>query len=666
MALATVILGFAPGLLDPFNAPKAAVLRLFGLPLLVWALVDAAVRRAAPAARWPRILDLAVLCWLAASSLSAVFGISPRLSLHGEIQQREGLLTVLALGGLYFAARRAHRRAAEARSTIHVVFGSAGLAAAYAMLQRAGLDPLAWTAVATYPAGDDAVLRPFGTAGNAVLLGGVLAPAFAACLAFALAPRQRAPWRLAALILIGAATAATLSRGALLALIGGAAVAAVVSVRTLGPGAAKRAAFVLASVFGVVAAWSAFALRAPLAARAAETLNPHAESAPARIEIAKSALAMWAHHPWLGVGPDAFGLAFPAWQTAALWRNGWIGIPAHAHSVPLQVLATGGALTAAAGALWIAALLIVLRPGAGRTDDADEVTLRIALLSCVAALWIGGGLNPVGLAGAAVFVVCSALAANLAQGSPASEKDGPLSPRAVTALVAALIVAAVVALPLAGELRGLAAANRAHHALLAAVAVPPGARSGPAHDAGRWAATATEHARGEDELWRLRTDAALAGLAASSGPGARDSLAADALASARVALALEPERAANLQRLGNALSARGEWAAADSAFDAANRRAPFDGLPLLDRYRSELLRGSPERALETARRIVELYPEEATGHAVEAGAWLALGRREEARRALAAALAARWDEDAGARREAARRFLRGLEADSVR
>jgi hypothetical protein len=228
-ALVAVVLGFVPGLLDPFNAPRAAVLRLIGLPLLAWVAVtgigrDARSRGVADSSG-SRVLDLAVLGWLAATIVSTIFGLSPRLSLIGEIQQREGLLTVLALGGLYFAARRSHRTVAQIQGTLRIVLAGAGLAAVYALLQRAGLDPVEWASTASYPVRGGSILRVFGSLGNAILLGAVLAAAFAIGLSGVMSSRRTSMWGVAVLILSGVATAATLSRSAYLALIAGTIVA---------------------------------------------------------------------------------------------------------------------------------------------------------------------------------------------------------------------------------------------------------------------------------------------------------------------------------------------------------------------------------------------------------------------------------------------------------
>src|SRR5204863_6145693 len=124
--------------------------------------------------------------------------------------------------------------------------------------------------------------------------------------------------------------------------------------------------------------------------------------------------------------------------------------------------------------------------------------------------------------------------------------------------------------------------------------------------------------------------------------------------------ALMPGRASNVERVGNALAVRalvtrmaaGNDApdvaalatAADSAYEAALRLAPTNGLIMMEQARAALMFGRPERALEIARRITALYPAEGTGHAAEAAALLTLGRDGAAAAALRRALAGHWDE----------------------
>jgi predicted Zn-dependent protease len=170
-----------------------------------------------------------------------------------------------------------------------------------------------------------------------------------------------------------------------------------------------------------------------------------------------------------------------------------------------------------------------------------------------------------------------------------------------------------------------------------------------------------------------------------AGRGAFDSpaaLAAQAERAARSALRLEPGRASNYQRLGSALAARAQLARAierergpdagaeasgplaieaDAAFAEAERRAPADALILTDHVTADLALGRADLALANARRIVALYPEAATGHALEAGALLELGRNDEARVALERARDGRWEAEDAERRAIVERLLEQLQ-----
>jgi Flp pilus assembly protein TadD len=98
----------------------------------------------------------------------------------------------------------------------------------------------------------------------------------------------------------------------------------------------------------------------------------------------------------------------------------------------------------------------------------------------------------------------------------------------------------------------------------------------------------------------------------------------------------------------------------EAQFNVAEFLAPSDGLLLVDRARAELSLGLSSEALATASRIVSLYPEAATGHALEGAAHLMLGDRDRARAALQLALDARWEEGSEAQREQAKWLLEHL------
>jgi hypothetical protein len=449
------------------------------------------------------------------------------------------------------------------------------------------------------------------------------------------------------------------------------------------PRAGRRAALALALAAIPAVLWGAFALRVPLLARLSEGARADVLSLPVRGEIARSALALWRAHPWLGSGPDTFGLVFPGVQTAALWRNAWLGMPVHADSVVLQTLATGGALGVVAGLAWLAA--IVLAKAAAwrvRRQRGGEV---LDVLAALTGLAVVGAMNPVGIAGAALFVVLSALL--VCCGAELHADGMPSGRRRWAAWLAGLAVSVALALASSREMSALAAAGRARDALDRVIVADEASRPSHLDQAVRHARGAAARAPGEDELWRLCCDAELA--LARDALAHRDSAAAASAASsaevaAHRALGLEPQRAANLQRLGNALALRarlgpgggssgdaGTLAArraepsadrVDSVFAEALRHAPVDGLILVDQARAQLELHQPERALITARRIVTLYPEAATGYALEAAARMMLGQRDRTRAALRRALAARWEEDADSERRAVKGYLRALEA----
>ena len=608
-------------------------------------------------------LGWSVLAWLAATALATVFSIAPRLSIAGEPSQREGLLTALALAGLALATPSAHRDERDVRSTLVVVLVCGVAAAAYAQLQLAGLDPIRWQGEHTY----DLVLRPAGPLGNPILLGIVLAAVLPLPLAWLAGRSARdsagdAAWLVPVAALVAASLVMTLSRGAWLAAAVGA--AASVALACAAGGSARRALWTSAASLAPALALAAFRAAGPIAARLTE--GAHGHSLEQRGDIARGALALWRGRPWLGVGPDAFGVAFPRVQEASLWRDEWVGVPTHAHAAWLQVLATLGIVGLLAGGAWLVAAALAWR-SAWRERSEARVTLA-AIAGALAALLAAGATNVVGLAGAALFVVCAALPDSLrARPEHAGARRPALRAGAPSAFPA---IAAAAMLVFAIE-RGA----REYSALAIAQPQRAPAPRGSVTDA-EWRAITAARAGdswraarrwpGEETLWRLACDASLAESDASPGPaGVTAALTAEG--AARRALALVPARATNVSQLANAVGARalrvGSTALADSAealFARATSLAPADGWLLVSRIRFELSRRDGEHALASARMLAELYPEAALGHSLSGAALLLLDRTDEARAELLRARGARWEEDAGEQRAALERLLAQL------
>jgi len=627
--------------------------------LLAWYAAEAVSARVAR----PAPFVWAVLGWVLAGVIGTAFSLAPHLSWAGELSQREGLMTTLALAGLALATAHAHRDERDVRGTLVVVFACGVAAAVYAQLQLAGLDPIHWQGQHTYATQGGVALRPAGSLGNPILLGIALAAALPLGLA-ALANRRTRPggypdaaWLVPTSALIAASLLMTLSRGAWLAAVAGAAVG--VAFACAAGGSPRRALWTSTASLAPAVLLGAVRAGGAIGARLAEGAASH--SLEARGAIAQGALALWRGRPWLGVGADAFGLAFPRVQPTALWREEWIGVPTHAHSAVLQVLATLGVAGGVAGVAWLVAAALAWARAWRERPDARATLAAIA--GVLAALLVAGATNVVGLAGATVFVVVSALPLVLAP------RPEPAARRLHAALpaIAAAAVFVFVAERGGRELTALALAQPLREA----------AARGSA-DATRWQAItsarrdlawrAARRWPGEETLWRMACDASLAESDATPGDaGVTAALTAEG--AARRALALVPNRAVNLDRLANAVGARAlrvhSDALADSAevlFARVTALAPAEGWLLVSRIRFELARRDGEHALASARRLEALYPEAAMGHSLAGAALLLLGRTDEARAALLRARDARWEEDAGEQRAALERLLQQLDS----
>jgi O-antigen ligase len=671
VALAGSALLFMPGLLEQFETPKIEMVRTCGLGALALGLVAG---RAGRPARWS-LLDRVVVAWLAIEIVTTALSVSPRVSVVGETRQREGLLTSLALVGLYFAARDAFTRApSRITLALDLMLGLASVVGLYAIAQVMGHDPLQWRRTAVY-AGD--YVRPFATIGHANLLGLLSAAAAAIGLALAVTGRGGGSrWlRGGAAVLLIIVTILTLSRAAWLGLGAGLITATALALRErnvagFSPRTLALAGIGVAVAGGIVVMTGAWNL---VAQRFAELLSGGG-SGSSRIEIWRAALAAWRDRPLVGQGPDLFEMVFPRFQTPAYWRYEWSGLPFHAHSIYLHTLATRGLLGLLAAAAWAAALgVAAVRVWRRRAEFPGLVPAAAGLIVTCA---VAGAFGALGIAGALLVVVMSAAVASAAEaasapnvahdpvtarregtrrrrGKPAAAASRGTTgrPRAGIRQWAARLAAAVVAVATFvwgfTELR----ASRAGSAAQAFMTRAP-AR---AAEASGYAVTLAPH---DDRLWRMHAQTLLWLTTLSTAPA--DALA-EAEAAARRAVTLAPERAVNRIILARALATReanGDTTAhvpAEAEFRKSLALAPMDGLSLMEYADHEALLGRAAPALEAARRAVALYPDEGQVQAALARAWNAAGAPDSARLALERALSAGW-RDAGRRQEAERQL----------
>jgi O-antigen ligase/tetratricopeptide (TPR) repeat protein len=412
--LALVPVVFSRVTQDCFEFPQAALLATGSLFLLWRGLASelAHVARPGPGgyplAVWNRLLSFAgrdpigvgVLLFLASSVASTLASPNPAQSLHGAPDSTAGLVTACSTAFVYFAARSVSRGnpAVLVRFARAAGFASA-VASGYALIQLAGLDPLVWGRTSTY----EGEVRIFSTLGHPNMLGAYLA--MAVPLTVWLATRARGSGERVLWALIATASAiviaATLSRGAWIALVAGAVAWAALGILARGQprgsgggargtGPSRRVpAAVLASLLAIAAAGLFFA-RTPMGSHLVERVRQIASlSAPttqSRLEIWRAGLRMVRDHPWLGVGLDAFGTAFPRYRTAAYWRIEWARTPNKAHNEALGILATQGFVGGAAALIVVVLAALAIVRAARRPEEpvrAGAVAVGAALVAFV-------------------------------------------------------------------------------------------------------------------------------------------------------------------------------------------------------------------------------------------------------------------------------------------
>lgn len=656
---------FVPGWLDPFVAPKQALL-LLGASASVGVLLASSLAAPRGSLRPRGAFEWLVLLWLAVAAVSTLRGVSPLRSLLGEPAQREGLVTLAALAALALASRRAHREVRARQFTLNVLLVGSAAAAAYALLQHAGLDPIAWANPTHFIAGGTDSVRPGSTLGSAILLGVVLAPALAVTTAQLLAEPARLRLHAPLAALLTAALLATLSRGAWLGAALGVGVAIVLASRGRSAPRSTMARALLLG-FGPALLWGAIVLGAPIVARLTESVDPAATSGPARLAIAEAAFAMFRAHPLLGAGPDTFGLLFSQFQPASYARQAWIGSPMNAHSAALQTLATVGAL----GALSLLAVAAPLR-GAGR-KRAERDPEAGAILAALTALIAAACVEPLGITGAAMLAALAGM--RVASADPDAAAPPPAEPLLAPAF-GGLVALIACGITLSGWLRASIDGGIARTRFELAT------RSSPveAWSQGASAARSAMYTSPFDDVyaqWSSDLRLALSRHLAFT----RDTLGAIqqadiGLADAERAVLVEPLRASGHQRVGTALAQLATLAPTDTvraqraiasraAFARARRLAPHDPLLLVECARAALDQRAGDWALASAEALLALSPDSGTAWALKAAALLQLGRSEQAREALDAAALAPWE--AGSERERAMVELarRTLEARST-
>lgn len=222
----------------------------------------------------------------AAIVLAAIFSTHPWRSFYGSTWRREGFLVEIAI--LTIAAAGLDRRWV-ALASIPVSI--------YAILQYFGIDPILSPAGYHFGAGQFMIVRPPSTMGHAAYL--------ATFLLFVVFTTDRSRWRSIAITLAVIAIVLSGTRGAMLGLIVGAAIARVRMRHVI-------AALAAAAVLYVTPAGER--LRARVHWSSEDALGG------ARLRLWRDTLRMAAHRPLLGYGPETFSVEFLKHESLDLER----------------------------------------------------------------------------------------------------------------------------------------------------------------------------------------------------------------------------------------------------------------------------------------------------------------------------------------------------------
>ena len=294
--------------------PRLAATATFTGGALLWGAALLASERW-PAGRWPATLWGPVVAFVVVNFLALLFAVDWRASLMGETFRYQGLAATLLYVLLFAVTAVAVRTTRDLRWLLLAVFAGALGAAGYALVQKAGLDWIPWSG--------NSVERPFGTMGQANVLGAFLVAAISSVLFLVLTARER--WQQAVLgagvVAMLAALFFTVSRSAYLAagvvlLLWGA-----VALRWYLPALPERRQRI-ALRFGVVAVAAAPLVLALVAVfftglpqgRVAVASAENSEAVQGRLSLWRLGLEMTADRPLLGYGQDGFSIKFPVYR----------------------------------------------------------------------------------------------------------------------------------------------------------------------------------------------------------------------------------------------------------------------------------------------------------------------------------------------------------------
>jgi O-antigen ligase len=326
--------------------------------------------------------DGAVAAFVVLNLVAWAYSTDRRQSLYGERLQYQGLLTLLLYVGFFYVARLSLTDLRRTRSLLVAVAVGATLVSAYAIVQKAGLDPI-WE-------GSAGGGRVFSSIGQSNALAAYLVVALP--LSAALLVGAKPVWRSALVVAVAgmvAALAFTSSRGGLLGLLAVLAVLAVGWRRRLGL-SARRVASGLAAVLIALAVILALGEAARETAadswrRAASSAGD--ESVRFHLDAWTVAARIAADHPVLGTGQETFPNLFPHYSHELLPAERAAALDAFRVESPHDVylaVAAGAGFPALVAYLGILAAFVLVSVRAARAATPELGVVLVALLAAAA------------------------------------------------------------------------------------------------------------------------------------------------------------------------------------------------------------------------------------------------------------------------------------------
>ncbi|MGC9396542.1 MAG: O-antigen ligase family protein [Anaerolineae bacterium] len=352
---------------QPFELPKAAVLRTLAWLLAgVW-LADCLIRRRSP---WRELkcnpLLFPALALAGVQVLATVFAADRGLSLWGSYERAQGTLTLLSYVLLFLVVSSRLRILDQAQRLLTAMVMTGVPLVALGLTQALGWDPVGLVSDARSPL--------YTTLGRSNFTGAYLALLLPLTAALTVTAAQR--WQrlagsgllLAELAIIGL----TMARGAWLAAIMALGTLALLWFWPRLPRSWRRVAFII-GLTGLVGGLSVTLW-----------LGRQDGSEAARLTIWQATLELIARRPLLGHGPDALGLVFPRVYPPQLVYYQGRGLAVdRAHNLFLDWTVTTGLLGLLAGLTLVAAFF---RAGWRAAQAAVDPQRRLLLIACLAAV----------------------------------------------------------------------------------------------------------------------------------------------------------------------------------------------------------------------------------------------------------------------------------------